>query len=230
MSTTPKVYAICDANCRWETLSREQILTAIAQAANEGIIRDVDTGFVQTIKTINGHGLKFFVGEQSEYDTLTKADKEDLFAIITNDSTKEGLFNAIRLLEADVDGLNSKFEQQSTELASGYFVVGKAKGISNEWVDVSGSNTSSISGIEAGLYVVVVDVNPSETTKHRYFTCVIWCDAINNGIGSTAIDASYTVSVQYTSATGSLWAQALNTNGGGVTSDSYKIAKYKKLC
>lgn len=98
---TPKVYVLCDANCKWESLTKEQILTAITQAVSEGTISDIDTGFVQTIKTINGHALKFFVGEQSEYEALTDADKKDLFAIITNDTTKDGLINVISTLEAD---------------------------------------------------------------------------------------------------------------------------------
>jgi len=99
---TPKVYVLCDANCKWEGMTKEQILTAITQAVNEGTISNIDTGFVQTIKTINGTALKFFVGEQSEYDALTEADKKDLFAIITNDATKEGLLNAIEELQTNL--------------------------------------------------------------------------------------------------------------------------------
>ena len=91
-----KVYALCDTNCRYETLTKEEILTAITQAVQGGGFTDLDTGFITTIKTINGTGLKFFVGEQHEYDALTAEQKEGLFAIITNDATKE---NITKLLE-----------------------------------------------------------------------------------------------------------------------------------
>lgn len=100
---TPTVYVICDQNCKFEGMTKEQILTAIAQAVESGEITDVDAGFVTTLKTINGQPLKFFVGEQSEYETLTAEDKENLFAIITNDTTKEGLLNSIAQLTTDTE-------------------------------------------------------------------------------------------------------------------------------
>lgn len=103
MADTPKVYVLCDQNCRYESLTREQILTAITQAVENGEITDLDTGFITTIKTINGTGLKFFVGEQHEYDTLTAEQKEGLFAIITNDTTKEGLLNTLADHENKID-------------------------------------------------------------------------------------------------------------------------------
>lgn len=96
MATTPKVYVICDQNCKFEGMTKEQIYTAILQAVNEGTIGNIDVGFVTTIKTINGLPLKFFVGEQAAYDELTPEDKKDLFAIITNDTTKEGIINALK--------------------------------------------------------------------------------------------------------------------------------------
>lgn len=96
---TPTVYVICDANCRWEGMTKEQILTAITQAVNEGTIGDIDTGFITTVKTINGTPLKFFVGAQNEYDALSDEAKQNLFAIITNDTTKEGIEAAIKELQ-----------------------------------------------------------------------------------------------------------------------------------
>ena len=95
MASTRTVYVICDANCKWEGMTKEQILTAIVQAVEGGAITDVDTGFVRTIRTINGQPLRFFVGEQSEYDALTDEEKHGLFAIITNDTTKEGILEAV---------------------------------------------------------------------------------------------------------------------------------------
>ena len=98
---TPTVYVICDQNCKYEGMTKEQILTAIAQALETGEISDVDTGFVTTIKTISGTPLRFFVGTQSEYDALSEDDKKNLFAIISNDTTKEGLLNSLATLQTD---------------------------------------------------------------------------------------------------------------------------------
>ena len=147
MANTPRVYAICDANCRWETLTREEILAAITQAVNEGTISNIDTGFVQTIKTINGKGLKFFVGEQSEYDTLTEEDKKDLFAIITNDTTKEGLLNAISTLQTKLTDIETKLE-------NGSFVVGETKTIA---IPINSGSVDVIGFFEAGkIYICSV--------------------------------------------------------------------------
>lgn len=99
---TPKVYVLCDANCRWESMTKEQILTAIMQAVNEGEVGDIDTGFIQTIKTINGTPLRFFVGTQAEYEALTDDDKQNLFAVITNDTVGDGIKAAIEELQKTV--------------------------------------------------------------------------------------------------------------------------------
>lgn len=95
---TPKVYVICDQNCKFESMTKEQILAAILQAVNEGTIGDIDAGFITTIKTINGQSLKFFIGEQSAYDALSDKEKENLFPIITNDDTISGINEAIEEL------------------------------------------------------------------------------------------------------------------------------------
>lgn len=108
MANTPTVYVICDANCKFEGMTKEQIYAAILQAVNEGTIGDIDSGFVQTIKTINGIGLKFFLGTQAEYEALTDEEKENLFAIITNDTTKEGIIKAITDLQNELNEIKVK--------------------------------------------------------------------------------------------------------------------------
>lgn len=108
MADTPKVYVFCDANCKWEGMTKEQILTAIMQAVNEGTISNIDSGFVQTIKTITGTPLKFFVGTQYAYNALNEEEKENLFAIITDDGTKDGLINAIEQLQIETESLTKK--------------------------------------------------------------------------------------------------------------------------
>lgn len=91
MSDGRKYYVLCDANCKFEGMTKEQILTAIAQAVENGTVGDIDTGFVTTVKTITGAPLKFFAGTQYEYEQLTDEQRQNLFAIITNDVTKEGI-------------------------------------------------------------------------------------------------------------------------------------------
>jgi len=103
---------ICDKNCKFEGMTKEQIYTAIAQAVKSGYIGDINTGFVQTIKTINNQPLKFFVGAQSEYDALSEEDKENLFAIITNGTTKEDLIALLENHEERI-ALLERYQQSS---------------------------------------------------------------------------------------------------------------------
>jgi hypothetical protein len=133
---TPTVYVICDNNCRYEGMTREQILTAIIQAVNNGSIGNIDTGFITTIKTINDKPLKFFVGTQAEYEALTPAQTENLFALITNDTSREGFNTTLEQLLKDVEEaqeninnisngyakLSSTFEQTGTA-STGYPIV-----------------------------------------------------------------------------------------------------------
>ena len=105
---TPKVYVICDANCKFEGMTKEQIITAIVNAVNNGTIGDIDTGFVQTIKTINGTPLRFFVGTQAEYNELTEDERANLFAIISDDATKDGILASIISLSEDVTSLKKR--------------------------------------------------------------------------------------------------------------------------
>lgn len=108
MAETPKVYVICDQNCKFEGMTKEQIFTAIMQAVETGEIGDINAGFVQTIKTINGVPLKFFVGTQSLYDTLSEEDKQNLFALITDDTSSEELMQYLNGLADRVSDLETK--------------------------------------------------------------------------------------------------------------------------
>lgn len=132
---TPTVYVICDQNCKFEGMTKEQILTAIMQAVNEGTIGDIDAGFVTTIKTINGLPLKFFVGEQSAYDALTDEEKNNLFAVITNDTTKAGIIEAIKTLQTELKELRES-------LLDGSFIVKKAYGAPNKGIVLYDDETS----------------------------------------------------------------------------------------
>lgn len=142
MATTPTVYVICDQNCKFEGMTKEQILTAIMQAVEGGEIKDVDTGFITTIKTINGTPLKFFVGEQAAYDELSDDDKQNLFAIITNDTTSEGLLATIKEIYANIETLQKNqitLLEYKTAIENGNKTVPKAE---NAYKDGSGRSIS----------------------------------------------------------------------------------------
>ncbi len=108
MADERKYYVLCDQNCKFESMTKEQILTAIVQAVENGTFDNIDTGFVTTLKTINNKSLKFFVGTQNEYDSLSSEEKEGVFAIITNDTYKDDILNAIVALEGITESLDNR--------------------------------------------------------------------------------------------------------------------------
>ena len=68
----PKVYVLCDNSCKYEGMTKEQILTAIMQAVENGEIKDVDTGFITTIKSVGTEkGLSFWFGTEAEFNALS---------------------------------------------------------------------------------------------------------------------------------------------------------------
>ena len=74
---------------------------------NETIYRDVDSGkvYVSGVKTVSGDVLRFFVGKQADYDALSSEQKSDLFAIITDDATKNQIFTKLAELEQRIEML-----------------------------------------------------------------------------------------------------------------------------
>lgn len=75
---------------------------------------------VSVIRTVNGSALKFFVGKQAEYDALEN--KQDLFAIISDDATKEEIFTAIETLTNTVKGYENTFLQKQKPAQDGLFL------------------------------------------------------------------------------------------------------------
>lgn len=116
---TPRVYVLCGQNCKYEGMTKEQILTAIVNAIQTREIGDINTGFVTTIKTVNNQPMKFFLGKQAEYAQLTEDDKQNLFAIITDDTTRENLIAAI-------EALTTEHTELAEGLRAGSFEVAKA--------------------------------------------------------------------------------------------------------
>lgn len=66
-----KYFVMCADHCLFEAMSKEQIITAIMQAVNEGTVGDIDAGIVSKVNELNkGASLSFWVGTESEYNAL----------------------------------------------------------------------------------------------------------------------------------------------------------------
>lgn len=79
-----KYYCFCDSNCKFETMTKEQILAAIAEAAASGLVFDTESAFISKVKESNAGGMvTFWRGTQAQYNALAKIDA-DCFYIITD--------------------------------------------------------------------------------------------------------------------------------------------------
>lgn len=91
-----KYYCYCESNCRYETMTKEQILAAIAQAAAGGLVFDAEAAIVSKIKNMNtGGALTLWVGTQAQYNALTSVDPNCVY-IKTDDAWQQNIETALR--------------------------------------------------------------------------------------------------------------------------------------
>jgi hypothetical protein len=103
MSDAKKYYCFCSSNCKYETMTKEQILAAIAQAVETGTIQDVDAGFITKVKEGNaGEQVKFWVGTKAQHNALESID-EDCVYIITDGSDFDDLLALASKMAEDMD-------------------------------------------------------------------------------------------------------------------------------
>lgn len=141
---------------------------------------------LQEINTITGGKLRFFVGTKAEYNTLSEDQKQNLFAIITDDTTKADLENLIESvkteLQGSIDNTNDTMQGGFSEIASDIsrlFDNDEAFGKFNgPWIEYSNVNTV----LDAGTYQFQVEVNDDDRTMNTSFTAYFdgehnmnWC-------------------------------------------------------
>jgi hypothetical protein len=211
-------------------MTKEQILTAITQAVNEGHIGNVDTGFVKTIKTINGAPLQFFVGTQAQYDALTPEQKQNLFAIITNDTTKEGINNALKTLRTDFDEFKSGILNGNVGVPKAENAI-YASNLKRDWNKgevASGTINLRNSGSGVYLFVVGVKANGSTTSIH---TSVLTYNTAWWGqkqYGTSAIDTYGMYVSLYADTDGTVYVEADSTDKDDLN-QTCTIIRYVKL-
>lgn len=90
MADGKKYYCFCSSNCKYETMTKEQILAAIAQAVATGSVGDCDTGFITKVKEQNSGGyVTFWVGTQAEYNAITEKANNCMYIIKDDTGTAD---------------------------------------------------------------------------------------------------------------------------------------------
>ena len=100
MASGDKDYSLTIADGKLQLVTESGAIVGVVDAVvvdNETIYRDTNTGrsYVMGVKTVNDKLLRFFVGTQADYDLLTDVQKQDLFAIITDDTALADILEAL---------------------------------------------------------------------------------------------------------------------------------------
>ena len=89
----------------------------------DSVIRTMETPTY--VKTIDGRILKFFFGTQAQYNSLSDYETSNLFAIITDDPTKDTIFSRLDALNAtdadfagEIEDLKNDVDRLDTHLSS----------------------------------------------------------------------------------------------------------------
>lgn len=108
-----EVWGYCDAKCKHRVLTVDQTAELIQEMAANGF--QVPEGFIPTtavnsiVEQNTGNEIKLFVGTQAEYDAWT-GDKDNTFAIISDDPTLKEILNRLDKLESAVKDIDEKIE------------------------------------------------------------------------------------------------------------------------
>ena len=100
-----EVYGFCRDNCRYPVFTKEEVIGLLKYVLEHNELPpdivdgnyDSTQGLVAVNSVVDqnkGTAIKFFVGTQAEYDAYA-GDKTNLFAIISDDKTKQNIFNTL---------------------------------------------------------------------------------------------------------------------------------------
>lgn len=109
-------YVICDDNCKFEGMTKEQILAAIAEATG-ATVTDVDAAFITKIKEQNkGGALKFWRGTTAEYNALTEFDP-DCYYIKTDDTAFDDVNAKFKTIDEQIKGTSEAINAANKSIA-----------------------------------------------------------------------------------------------------------------
>lgn len=165
MSDEKKYYCFCDSNCKYETLTTEQILTAIQQAAEGQQIIDPDSGVISKVKELNaGDYVTFWVGSRAEYNALQGNVQKNCIYIINDDTSANDLNTKLQELDEKLKAAQAasatnnacSFDPQLTIAAPGGTMTEcKIKCWHYNYIQTGGRNDIGESGMV--YFTVVVD-------------------------------------------------------------------------
>lgn len=164
-------YVFCEDNCRFEGLTKEQIIAAIAEATGN-TPQDVDAAFITKIKEQNANKpIKIWVGTQAEFNAITEKDTDTIYyyddtAVADLTAAIENIINgttvvaeATHALNAD-NATNADNADNATHATNADNATNAANAVNTdftnaEWIDVTNATEGATGLIEGATYEVV---------------------------------------------------------------------------
>ena len=167
------------------------------------------------VKTIDGRILKFFFGTQAQYNALSVDEKENLFAIITDDTTREAVVAMIEdfpRLKIDVDNIKNELPNMTAVLDENTRDINDLKHDVNEldtfWNGAPTNQTLSMEEYALstyltfkGYYLIQAELQSLGKTRLLNFGLVYWGGThtiqITNELYVLYIKSDGEMSIQY---------------------------------
>lgn len=76
------IYGVCDNGCKYLVFTREEVLSLLQQAINDGSLKNIDVEYAAISKIVCGNGgeaVKFWTGTEAEFNALSPAPDIDYF-------------------------------------------------------------------------------------------------------------------------------------------------------
>ena len=110
-------YVICEDGCRFEAMTKEQILEAIAEATGN-TPTGIDNAFITKIKELNtGGNLSFWVGTSAQYNAIEERDPSVIY-ILNDESTLGDLSALVADMKTTLDNHSLQLNASATLVSS----------------------------------------------------------------------------------------------------------------
>lgn len=76
------IYAFCDNNCKHLVYTREEVLSLLRQAVEDGSLKNIDADFAAIKSVVDGNGgadVTFWTGTEAEFNALKPAPQVSRF-------------------------------------------------------------------------------------------------------------------------------------------------------
>lgn len=159
-------YVMCEDNCRFESMTKEQIIAAIAEATGNTPTH-VDDAFITKLKEMNSNqNFSVWIGTTAEYNAIPAAERvQNRLYILTDED----------VIDSAIDSLSAAID----EIISGELIVAEAthaesaesatKLLNGEQIDVS-SGGANIT--ECGMYLCVIRVSDEEGSQYTELVAI----------------------------------------------------------